>query len=600
MNANLKNILVFAAVWAPATAIAMFLALLHRDAAFLGGEYIPLTNDSFFHARRILDAMASGSVAQIENRLHVPDGTWIPWPWAYDYLMAKAAGFAVWLYPDLDPMAPLAHAPVVWIAVNAGLFLGILTALALPIGLRFVAMLAYALFPLNQQIHAIGMLDHHFVELTFVLANVLVGLGWFQRPDSRAAAVGLGVVLGLAPAFHNGLFILQLPALATISLLWFRGRITAPQEIILFGISLVLVTILSVLPSEAIRAGMFEFAVLSWFHVYVAVCSAVCLAFIAQRKFSVLNLGLLVLLAGVLLLPIGNEILRGGAFFMGKISVLDEIFEVRSPFHIMLSSYGVQNLISYYSYFLLLAPLLLIWFAKMLVKDVAPERVFFAAASTLGLLLLLLQFRFHYFGSFALLAGTVLAIDRVTDRKGLGGSAQVLVALLVVALAFQPSLRQRLFIVYAPGADLDYANTRILQKDLEGHCRSDPGVILANHDDGNSLLFHTDCSVIANNFILREEDEKKIAEISQLMMLTPEQLRETRPDIRYLFLRAKSFSIFVEGREQIATSNAIGAALLTDAKPPEGFTLIREIQKSLDDASPYARLYKIERPGSPN
>ena len=119
-------------------------------------------------------------------------------------------------------------------------------------------------------------------------------------------------------------------------------------------------------------------------------------------------------------------------------------------------------------------------------------------------------------------------------------------------------------------------------------------MILANHDDGNSLLFHTDCSVIANNFILREEDEVKIAEISQLMALTPEALRRTRQDIKYLFLRSRSFSIVVNGQEKIASTNAIGAALLTDAEPPEGFTLINEIQKSLDDPSPYARIYKID------
>ena len=466
MTETSRNALVFLGIWIPATAIAMFLALLHRDAAFIGGEYIPLTNDSFFHARRILDAMASGSLAQFEPRLHVPEGSWIPWPWAYDYLMAKFGQVAIWIQPGVDPMAPLFRVPVAWIAVNAGLFLGILTVLGLPVGMRLIAMLAYALFPLNQQIHAIGMVDHHFVELTFVLANVLFGLKWFQRPGSQWAAATLGLVLGLGPAFHNGLFILQLPTLVCISVLWLRGGTPESRAIIAFAIALVLATCASALPSEAFRRGMFEFALLSWFHVYVSICSAICLTFIALRRFSLPNLGMVFVLSGILLIPIGNEILRGGAFFMGDISVLDGIFEAKSPYRIMRSNYGAVNLISYYSFLLLLAPLLLAWFAWTILREVAAEKIFFAAAAVLGLGLMLTQFRFHYFGSFALLAGTVMAIHIIAERKALTSGAQILAALLVVALAFQPSLRLRLFLVYAPGADRDYANTRILQKGL--------------------------------------------------------------------------------------------------------------------------------------
>ena len=45
--------------------------------------------------------------------------------------------------------------------------------------------------------------------------------------------------------------------------------------------------------------------------------------------------------------------------------------------------------------------------------------------------------------------------------------------------------------------------------------------MLTSTDDGNAVLFHSDCSVIANNFILRPEDARHIEEVSRLMRLSP-------------------------------------------------------------------------------
>jgi hypothetical protein len=48
--------------------------------------------------------------------------------------------------------------------------------------------------------------------------------------------------------------------------------------------------------------------------------------------------------------------------------------------------------------------------------------------------------------------------------------------------------------------------------------------VLASADDGSAILFHSECSVIANNFILRPEDEAHINEIDPLMGLSPEEV----------------------------------------------------------------------------
>ena len=76
------------ALWVIASLIGIFFATLVVDSAFFEGEYIPMGNDSFYHAARMLDtAVGERGFYQFDNRIHVPDGSWIPWPWAYDYLM---------------------------------------------------------------------------------------------------------------------------------------------------------------------------------------------------------------------------------------------------------------------------------------------------------------------------------------------------------------------------------------------------------------------------------------------------------------------------------------------------------------------------------
>ena len=104
-------------VWLGATLITVFFALLLRDSAIIDGAYLPRTNDSLYHARRILDAaVGSRGFYQFDERLHAPDGSWLAWPWAYDYLLAKLTQVALWVAPTLDPAAFISYAPVVWIS----------------------------------------------------------------------------------------------------------------------------------------------------------------------------------------------------------------------------------------------------------------------------------------------------------------------------------------------------------------------------------------------------------------------------------------------------------------------------------------------------
>ena len=59
-------------------------------------------------------------------------------------------------------------------------------------------------------------------------------------------------------------------------------------------------------------------------------------------------------------------------------------------------------------------------------------------------------------------------------------------AFAAIVLAYQPALRERLFIFYAPGADTEYASALPFFLELGALCREIPGVVLASPDDGSA------------------------------------------------------------------------------------------------------------------
>jgi hypothetical protein len=584
------------AVWACASLLAAFFACLVRDAAVLDDTYLPTANDSFYHARRILDAaVGPRGFFQFDERLQVPEGAWIPWPWAYDWLMAKATQLALWLHPALDPMAFISYVPVAWILVNAALFMAACRAIGLSPEMRLVAMLAFALSPLTQLLHAVGMIDHHYVEHTFVLLAVWLGIRWFEQRDDRHRAIALGIALGIAPGFHTGLFILQLLPLAVVFLLWLRGNAPRAPVLWAFGIALVAATELVLLPSEPYRRFMFEFGLLSWFHFYVALCSAGVMAFMGWQRASARSFAGLGVLSALLAAPLAQQVLSGAGFLSGSFSIQSEIREVHSPLHILRTD-GPVEAASYYSWLLLIAPGLLAFYAWRIVRERAPERLYYAAAVVFGLAMLLSQLRLQYFGFFGFVTSGLLLLDGLRKRQRWHRGATFLAALALLVLAYQPVLRERLFIVYAPGADVDYASAYAIFLDLNRLCAEDPGVVLASPDDGNAILFHTDCSVIANNFILRPADKAHIDEVDRLMRLPPEEILRQRRDVKYVFVRARDFSAFDGDVATLAAQNPIARELFIDEEPPEAFSLVKTVRTKIGEQGVdgiYARLYKV-------
>jgi len=591
------------AIWLVAALIAIFFALVGQEATVIDGMYLPRGNDSFYHARRILDAaVGDRGFYQFDERLHAPDGSWISWPWAYDYFVAKITQLAVWLVPTIEPMAVVSYVPVVWIFVNAALFMAAAGEAGLSRELRLLAMLCFALSPLTQLLHSIAMIDHHYVEHTFVLLNAWLGLRWFRQPDDRGRAIALGIALGAAPAFHNGLFVLQLVPLAGAFALWLRGTPLPRGASLAFCAALVVTTQLVLLPSEPYRHGMFEFGLLSWFHFYVAVGTAAVLGFMAWRTSTRRNVALLGALSVALALPLVPHAVDGFGFLSGSFSMLDKIVEVRSVYRLFTDTLGPVETAGYYSWLVLLAPILLAYYGYRVFREQRPERLYYAIVVAFGLALLLDQWRMHYFGLFGLVTGGLLVLDELRSRRGWHRGAVFVAAFAVIVLAYQPALRTRLFALDVPGQDFGYANVLPALGELRRRCADEPGVILASTTDGAPILFHTECSVIATNFILRAADAAHIDEVTRLMSSTPAEIRARRPDVKYLLVRTLDFTVLDGGRYRLATNNPVVNELLLSDSPPEGYKLLTSLVFGTRDGGAgdvYARLYEISHDSGP-
>jgi hypothetical protein len=466
------------------------------------------------------------------------------------------------------------------------------------------AALALAMLPVSQVMHSIGMIDHHFLEFTFVLLANWLGLRWFSDRSDPRRAVMLGAALGIAVAFHNGLFALQIPLLACAFILWLRNDMAYPRTVLWLAGALLVTTLIVALPSAPFREFMFEFALLSWFHVYIASCTSVVLIIMAMTKRNAKNFALLAGTAVLLAAPILFQAIRGASFVSGEMSYLDSISEVQSPLVMFTTTWGPTATASFYSWLIIFAPALLGLYAWRSIREANPHVLYFSVWAVFGLALLLTQYRLHYFGIFALIVGPCLLLQEVSERYTWRNGIAFVVALATVMVAWQPALRNRLFSVYAPASDDNYADSRAIFEELERECDADPGLVLADSDDGSPILFHTECSVLSNNFIMRPADEVALGQIYALMQGTPQGILEFEPEIKYVFLRALDFALpdQLDGAINIDTRSPIGSALLGKGPLPEGFENVHSVYRGLKPGDPvylFARLLKINRSDSP-
>lgn len=577
------------------------MALAWLPSTLVDGQYVPVGMDSFYHARRILDALAHPfAVEQFDPRMHAPEGSWVTWPWAYDALMAMAAATAHDL-AGVDPMAWLAHVPPVWSFVNGGLLLGCGAALGLRAPALALLGAGYALSPLTQMLHGAGVLDHHFIEYSFVLATLLLGLRWLQAPHRTASAVGLGLVLGIAPAFHNGLFALQVPIDATLMLLWLRGQGPPRRTAGAFAAALMLATLAAVLPSEPFRDGRFEFALLSGFHLYVAALSAGGALVLSWRPYSHARMIVLAAASLAALVPVAADVLGGSKFLSATLVKLAEMQEAASVADLYARG-GLGELARAYGGLVFLLPVTAAAAVLLLLRRATPAPLQYAAAFALvGAGLLCFQWRLHYWGSAALFLPPLLALQRLGDRLQTERPRAALLGAALYLAAMVPGAAG-LWRPVPIGWSFDYMYSRGAFPALAEACAAHPGVVLADNNDGHPLRYHTDCAVISNNFILTPQHEQKLLLGDRLLALDARTLIDQYPWVHYVFVR-RNDAVFEDlPPAEVAAQNPglRGELLLRDGPWPPELELLVQVQLETGPGRNVilARAFRIHRAAS--
>lgn len=592
-------------MWVVGCMLAFVTAMNFLPAALVDGHYIPAGNDSFYHARRILDTVAHpNAFYEFDRYIHYPDGSWLTWPWGYDYLMAQIVRLSLWLFGEREPMAVLAYLPVFAMPITMALVLGIATVLRLSIAMRWFIVLVFGISPLTQTLHAVGMVDHHFAEHICILLAILLGMLWWRQPVNRVRATALGVVLGMSVAIHNGLFIIQLPVLGVLFLTWLRREPLDWRATTYFAGTLFLTTLLVSLPAEALRRGEFAFYLLSWFHVYVAGCTALVSALLARWPFSRKQLVVVGGTALVLVVPLIAQVIVGGEFVSGRMGVLKGVDEVQSPVALAFSLKGAARISELYGLLVWLTPLFIAVSVFQLWREPRPEYRYFWLVSIFTLTLMMFQLRFFYFGSLALYVIPFWCLDQLRNMKPQWARLAVPAAAIVTAAAIAAPMKSILFDQPAPGLDPEYAVSRSLYPPLAAACQQNPAVVLTGVDAGHYVRYHTNCYVIANNFRITPQHEERIAYLNYLFLMSPEELLVHAPEVRYVLVSLNGPYTKQDGVSKPSSMEVLRrlnpplvTGILTAAPGtlPDRLRKIRELTRP-DLPFPIAALYEVLPP----
>jgi hypothetical protein len=514
----------------------MFAALAMLSGGYADGQFVPSNPDAFYHARRILDSLFSGApVIQFDDRIHVPEGSWLVWPWGFDTILTSITRLFGPYASEAEANRVLMNIPPAAVPIAVGLVVTIARQLALPFLLTVLFVLSFSALPLVYNQFAVGNVDHHFAELLWTLGTLSAGI-WFFNTNrlSYGAGITLGFVLGSATAIHNGLFILQIPIAATLGLFWLRGTPLPHRfQVMAFGAALLTTTFLVCLKSEPWHRGLFEFYTLSWFHFYIAACVALFSILLVLIERNTRNVVILMLSAAAAMLPVIGVLNLAGEFISGQLDSIRNISEARTPY-LLYRELGAFGFTRFTTWLLLLTgPMLLLniwWIFRR--KD--PVLQFVAIVSVIGLALMQAQYRFSVFGCVPMLLTPLLAVRFLCESRPELRRVALATCFTLYVLAFYPTLanwQAR----YSLGASNAYETVRSAFPALRKLCAERPGVVLGDVHAGHWVRYHSQCSVVANVFLLTPQQTGKVVENFRLLAMSPAELLTAKPEVRYVF-----------------------------------------------------------------
>lgn len=569
-------------LWALFSALGMYVILRQLPLSLVDGEFIPVSVDSFYHARRILDAaMGDFSHFYFDPLMHAPEGSWVVWSWGYDLFLSKLVQLGVGLSIAPSPEAAMVFIPTLWFWVNMLLILVIARQLNLSPLMQALALLFPVMSAAIWAYHSVGAVDHHFMELTGVLLNLSLGLAWSKQLGSKWRALLFGGGLGLTLAIHHGLFVLQIPAGLWLFLLWVRGGGTSVR-VAWFAGGLVLGVLASCLPSPQFQQGLFSAYFLSWFHLYVAASAALLLMLMYRGDFSAKRLFWILGLAGVLVLLMAGQIRAGVDFVAGQTLLLDRVDETMGLLEKFAAGQGLRMLKSL-TLLLFLAPLFTLWL--LLARNARPDLLLLGLFAAFGIAMVVMQVRFNYLALPGIVFPALLAAQAWLSQstkprhRWFRGSALA----CMFGLAYLPALDTVAH--YEIGGSAHYPTARVLFKQLHDLCEEAPGVVLTDYEYGHFIRYHSTCGSISNSMMLTPLQQEKIRQSERYLGWSPERVQAELPWIRYVLVRKRGDY----------PSGPLQRALLGAEPFPEGYTFLGQtLINHNGHVSPYARLFGID------
>ena len=534
---------------------------------FVESDVHPLGNDAFYHAARILDIAEDPSSTHSYNpNLHWPEGHWIAWPWAYDYLAGVTAGALS--NERIGAAGVMVFYPLFWLICSISL-VGLIAREVLRPGLAAICMFAYAAHPLTLNLFSVGALDHHSAEHFWILLSIYLTGMWLKSPGSARAAFTLGVALAAATAFHNILFLLQLPVLAALIVTRISGyNMPSQRQSVLFGISLCVTQVLVLLPSHHFLTFEYEFFLQSWFQLHAAFLTAIGVFALCSKRKMIMVVMLCV--AVLLALPTAMQVMFGVNYLQSDLHLFDKLQETQPMYGGSLSAFSINF---FFTGLVWALPVYVGFAVFQLLKQRAEGMTLIVMLSSLfGFAMMVAQFRFQYFGLFFLVIMPMLVVQYLLPK-----GRDVLIAGAIIVGAYVFSLSHYL-IPPKPGDSVRYNYGLPIIEAAKAQCEKQPGLLLADRNWGNYLLYKTQCPIFSNNFILTPKEVKYVKMNFELLQKTPEQLRVLAPDVRYVLVNDMDM-------------NPLTGSLLSD-ESFDGFNIVGELRDSGGNLR--GRLYKVD------
>jgi hypothetical protein len=484
-----------------------------------------------------------------------------------------------------DPVTFLVNLPPLWIVVNLGVLLGVCRALKVTHAMSALVCIGFAMLPLTQQLHMAGRLDHHFAELTFVLTTTLFLILLGQAPSKRRYAIGLGISLGLAHGVNNGMFILQIPLLVFAGVRWLQGKPLPLTSASYLSASFLGSLTLLLIFSTPFQQFEFHYYLLSWFQLYVGLCTSLIimsLAVVPVRAWTVSGL----ILAGVTAsIPLLNDLLHGWSF------IAAQAFAPMETDSLLALSF--EELLLLYSPLVLVMPVSMAWLCIAAAKD-SYRYLAFSVYSIWGALLLLAQVRFSYYGTFVLFIPTVLMLQGLIERFSLERYRWLVSIVIITGLGFQGQTARSLNTLrdWTP----DYIENRSIFTALHDLCKSAPGLILAHPNQGLYLQYHADCPIVASNHNISPRHLKAYSRNMDYLALNAKDLPAVLSEARYVLIQRYDGLQPIEKEQAKRLNNAgLHRDLLGDlAELPETYELLLEIRAERQGKNyPLTRLFRL-------